>query len=79
MYYLSKLTQGAGQPDNAVVFGFNGEFSVVALDFDILGRREEIGKNAVKLKEGIEDLCGFKFRLVSLRFMWCFLTYSSLA
>jgi hypothetical protein len=68
-YHLSKLAHGAGQPDNPTVFQFDGEFSVVALDFDILGRQEEIAKNALKLKEEIEDLCGFKFGLVSLRFM----------
>ena len=63
-YSLSKLAQGANQPNDVIVFGFDGEFSVVVLDFDILGK-EEMAKKALDLKGEIESLSGLQFRLVS--------------
>lgn len=51
------------------LFSFEGEFSVVALDLDVVGRKTKIDARALKTKrdfEGIEDLkfaCVFTFAL----------------
>jgi hypothetical protein len=65
-YFLSKRSQRADSPRGPAVFGFEGEFSVVTLDFDILGKKDEMADNALKLKEEIERLCGPQFGSVSL-------------
>jgi hypothetical protein len=64
-YFLSKVACGIEQPSGTTVFKFDGEFSVVALDFDISSKREEVGKNMFKVKEEIESLCGLQFGSVS--------------
>jgi len=61
-YALSKLAQGANHTNDVTVFGFDGEFSVVAADFDILGKKEEMAENALKLKGEIESFSGLHFR-----------------
>lgn len=51
------------QPRSAnALFAFDGEFSVVALDFDIMKRKEEMDANALKLKREIEYVGRIKFR-----------------
>lgn len=60
-YFLAKLAQGVDHPNETTIFGFDGEFSVVALDFNILDKREEMAKNAHKFTEEIERLCGLQF------------------
>jgi hypothetical protein len=64
-YFLSKVARGIEQPDNTTVFQFDGEFSTVALDFDILNKTEEAVENLHKLKEEIELLCKLQFGSVS--------------
>lgn len=58
------------QPDSAkAMFAFDGEFSVVVPDFDIVDRKEEVDANALKLKREIEHVGRIRFspkRLVSI-------------
>ena len=74
---LSKFAQGPDHPNNVTVFGFDGEFSVVVVDFNILGKKEEMAKNALELKGEIEILSGLQFRLASFHYIVsrCFLTH----
>ena len=55
--------EGVGHPKDRSLFRFSGEFSVVALDFDVSG--EEVATDALKLKEEIELLCGSQFGYTS--------------
>ena len=48
------------------LFAFDGEYSVVALDFDIPGRKTTIDSNSLKLKKEFERLGGIKFAFVFL-------------
>ncbi|KAF8057439.1 hypothetical protein FPV67DRAFT_1724123 [Lyophyllum atratum] len=43
-------------------FGFEGEFSVVALDFDVLGRREVLHRQTIKLKDEMARAGGLEFK-----------------
>ena len=58
------------------VFMFEAEYSIVALDFDILGEKDAIDANVLKLKREIERMGRIQFRLVSLPL--CHLVHSSL-
>ena len=49
-----------------VLFAFDGEYSVVALDFDILGRKTTIDDNALELKKEFERVGRIKFAFVFL-------------
>jgi hypothetical protein len=69
-YFLSKLSQGNDHRNDVTIFVFEGEFSVVASDFDILGKKKKIAKNARKLKEEIERLSGLQFGSVSFHCRW---------
>lgn len=52
------------QPRSAnALFAFDGEFSVVALDFDVEKRVEEVDANVLRLKKEIEYVGRIKFRL----------------
>lgn len=44
------------------MFAFDGEFSVVVPDFDIVDRKEEVDANALKLKREIEHVGKIRFR-----------------
>lgn len=44
------------------MFAFEGEFSVVVPDFDIVDRKEEVDANALKLKQEIEHVGKIRFR-----------------
>ncbi|KAF8059858.1 hypothetical protein FPV67DRAFT_341045 [Lyophyllum atratum] len=43
-------------------FGFEGEFSVVALDFDVVGRREVLHRQTIKLKDEMARAGGLEFK-----------------
>ncbi|KAF8974430.1 hypothetical protein BDZ97DRAFT_1773564 [Flammula alnicola] len=61
------LFKGLGSMN--AMFAFDGEFSVVALDFDLLKRKDEMDANSMKLKREIEYVGRIKFspkRLVSI-------------
>jgi hypothetical protein len=47
------------------MFSFDGEYSIVAFDFDIVGRKEDVDDNVLKLKGEIERMGRLRFRLVS--------------
>jgi hypothetical protein len=47
------------------LFTFDGEFSVVALDFDVVSRKSEIDVSALKLKKELERLGRLKFAFVN--------------
>ncbi|KAF8165234.1 hypothetical protein B0H34DRAFT_229740 [Crassisporium funariophilum] len=51
------------------IFGFDAEYSTVALDFDIVGRKEQVDRYVLKLKGEIERMGQLRFspkRLVSI-------------
>ena len=47
------------------IFVFDAEYSIVALDFDIVGDKNAIGANVLKLKREFERMGRIQFRLVS--------------
>lgn len=47
------------------IFVFNAEYSIVALDFDIVGRKEAVDDSVLKLKGEIERISRIQFRLAS--------------
>lgn len=49
------------------VFGFDGQFSVVTLDFEIFQRRDAVDSAALKLKGELERLGALHFEYVFLR------------
>lgn len=58
-----------------VLFSFDGEYSVVALDFDVAGRKSKVDARAVETKKEIEAITGLKFAFVSeVPFMGGYLT-----
>ncbi|KAF9458102.1 hypothetical protein BDZ94DRAFT_150999 [Collybia nuda] len=61
MYYFSLTAVGHRQPQPTAFFSFDGEFSVVSLDFDVMRRKEEVDQGTLKLKEEIEKLGGLCF------------------
>lgn len=44
------------------LFAFDGEYSVVALDFEVVRRKEEIDANVLQLKREIEYVSRIRFR-----------------
>lgn len=44
------------------VFGFDGQFSVVALDSDLVDRQDAIGMSVVSLKGELERLGALEFK-----------------
>jgi hypothetical protein len=59
------------------VFIFDAEYSIVALDFDILGDKDAVDANVLKLKGEIERMGRIQFRLVSLPLCHLVLVHSS--
>jgi hypothetical protein len=60
------------------IFIFDAEYSIVALDFDIVGRKDAVDANVLKLKGEIERTMGrIQFRLVSLPLCHLVIVYSS--
>jgi len=56
MFYLFR------QPDSTkATFEFDGEFSVVVPDFNVVDRKEEVNTSALKLKQEIEHVGRIKF------------------
>jgi len=64
IYYLHNASKPQLEATGSF-FKFDGEFSVVSLDFDVVGRKEEIDHNAVKVKKEVERVGRMKFRSVS--------------
>ena len=52
------------------LFAFDGEYSVVALDFDTLDRKITIDDNALKLKKEFERAGRIKFAFVFLPLLY---------
>ncbi|KAF8192630.1 hypothetical protein BJ912DRAFT_269433 [Pholiota molesta] len=55
--------------DANALFAFDGEFSIVALDFDLIKRKDEVDSQAMKYRREIEHVGRIKFnpkRLVSI-------------
>lgn len=50
------------QPRIDANFGFEGEYSTVAMDFDTVRRKDEIGRTVMQLKQSFEKLEGLRFR-----------------
>jgi hypothetical protein len=46
------------------LFSFDGEYSVVALDFDVVGRKTITDAHAVKTRKDLEGIEGLKFACV---------------
>ena len=64
IYYLHNASKPQLEATGSF-FKFDGEFSVVSLDFDVVGRKEEIDRDAVKVKKEVERVGRMKFRSVS--------------
>jgi hypothetical protein len=47
------------------MFIFDAEYSIVALNFDIVGRKDDVDSNVLKLKGEFERMGRIQFRLVS--------------
>jgi hypothetical protein len=56
------------------MFIFDAEYSVVALDFDIVGRKDAVDDNVLNLKGEIERMGRIQFKLVSC--LYAILMYS---
>lgn len=50
------------------MFAFDGEFSIVAPDFDLAKRQKAIDAQALKYKSEIEHVGRIKFKSVHIRF-----------
>ena len=46
------------------LFSFDGEYSVVALDFDVIGRKAKMEVRALRTKKDLEGIEGLKFAYV---------------
>lgn len=46
------------------LFSFDGEYSLVALDFDVVGRKTKMELRALKTKKDLEGIEGLKFAYV---------------
>ena len=49
-------------PPRAALFEFDGEFSVVALDLDVPGRKADVEGEVLRLKGEVERLGRIQFR-----------------
>lgn len=61
-YLLFRLKGHVTVPAAPAVFGFDGEFSTVAIDFDLKARQKEIREHVNKTKGEIEKAVGMKFQ-----------------
>lgn len=66
VYYIALTSAGRKLPPPPAIFQFTGEFSVVALDFDIVRRKEEVNQGTMQVKDDIERLGGLNFRCVTI-------------
>ena len=59
---MFKLNNRVHPPPGSAVFSFDGEYSVVAVDFDLAGRKDDVRGSVVKVKEELEKAVGLTFR-----------------
>jgi len=64
VFFLHNAEDSQFNSANAI-FVFDAEYSIVTLDFDIIGRKKTVDGNVLKLKGEIERMGRIRFRRVS--------------
>ncbi|KAG6865085.1 hypothetical protein C0991_005229, partial [Blastosporella zonata] len=60
-YQRFKQSSQATEPIKKATFKFEGEYSVIALDFDVIGKKAEVYRQTVRLKDDIGRIGGLAF------------------